>query len=100
MAAYTGEKFSGKVFNFKYKQVLPETAGKWGGFYFNLNDPVAMPWADKGVLVVIKEKQVELQIRGDKNYESVLEGEVIETGVGIVLRKKVSKLGDLFIFRK
>ena len=80
MAAYTGEKFSGKVFNFKYKQVLPETAGKWGGFYFNLNDPVAMPWADKGVLVVIKEKQVELQLRGDKNYESVIaSGEIFRS---------------------
>lgn len=36
----------------------------------------------------------------DKNYESVLEGEVIETGIGIVLRKKVTKLGELFIFKK
>ena len=80
LAAFADEKFSGKVFNFKYKQVLPETAGKWGGFYFNLNDPVAMPWADKGVLVVIKEKQVELQIRGDKNYESVIaSGEIFRS---------------------
>ena len=36
----------------------------------------------------------------DKNYESVLEGEVIETGVGIVLRKKISKLSELFIFKR
>ena len=36
----------------------------------------------------------------DKNYESVLEGEVIETGLGVVLRKKVTKLGELFIFKK
>ena len=36
----------------------------------------------------------------EKNYESVLEGEVIETGIGVVLRKKVSKLGELFIFKK
>ena len=36
----------------------------------------------------------------DKNYESVLEGEVIETGIGIVLRKKMSKLGELFIFKR
>ena len=35
----------------------------------------------------------------DKNYESVLEGEIIETGVGIVLRKKMSHLGELFIFK-
>jgi hypothetical protein len=36
----------------------------------------------------------------DKNYESVLEGEVIETGIGVVLRKKVPNLGELFIFKK
>ena len=36
----------------------------------------------------------------DKKYASVLEGEVIETGAGIVLRKKVSKIGELFIFKK
>ena len=36
----------------------------------------------------------------DKNYESVLEGEIIETGIGIVLRKKMSKLGELFIFKR
>lgn len=36
----------------------------------------------------------------DKNYESVFEGEVTETGVGLVLRKKVNNLGELFIFRR
>ncbi len=36
----------------------------------------------------------------NKNYESVLEGEIIETGVGVVLRKKMTKLGELFIFKK
>ena len=35
----------------------------------------------------------------DKNYESVLDGEIIETGAGLVLRKKVSKLSELFLFR-
>lgn len=35
-----------------------------------------------------------------KNYESILEGEIIETGVGLVLRRKVNNLGELFIFRK
>ena len=29
----------------------------------------------------------------------MLDGEITETGAGIVLRKKVSKLGELFIFR-
>lgn len=36
----------------------------------------------------------------NKNYESLLEGEITETGVGLVLRKKMVRLGELFIFRK
>lgn len=36
----------------------------------------------------------------NKNYESVLEGEITETGIGLVLRKKMDRLGELFIFRK
>lgn len=36
----------------------------------------------------------------DKNYDSVLDGEVTETGVGIVLRRKMDRLSELFIFRK
>ena len=36
----------------------------------------------------------------DKNYEGVLEGEITETGVGLVLRKKLDKLSELFIFKK
>lgn len=36
----------------------------------------------------------------DKNYDSILDGEITETGVGLVLRKKMSRLGELFIFRK
>ncbi|MCD7938432.1 MAG: translocation/assembly module TamB domain-containing protein [Tannerellaceae bacterium] len=36
----------------------------------------------------------------DTNYESILEGEITETGVGLVLRKKIRYLRDLFIFRK
>lgn len=41
-----------------------------------------------------------IKIFHDKNYENVLDGEVTETGAGIVLRKKVGKLSELFIFRK
>ena len=36
----------------------------------------------------------------NKNYESVLDGEITETGVGLVLRRKMDRLGELFIFRK
>lgn len=41
-----------------------------------------------------------LRLYHNKNYESLLEGEVMETGVGLVLRKKVNRLGELFIFRR
>ena len=36
----------------------------------------------------------------NKNYESLLEGEITETGAGIVLRKKMLRLRELFIFKK
>ena len=36
----------------------------------------------------------------DKNYESILEGEITEAGLGLVLRKKLDKLSELFIFKK
>ena len=34
-----------------------------------------------------------------RNYDSLLDGEIIETGGGIVLRKKVNRFDELFIFR-
>ena len=36
----------------------------------------------------------------DKNYESLMEGEVIEMGAGLVLRRKMTRLGELFIFKE
>ena len=36
----------------------------------------------------------------DKNYESILEGEVTETGAGIVLKRKMRSWHELFNFRK
>ena len=36
----------------------------------------------------------------NKNYESILDGEITETGVGLVLRRKMDRLSELFIFRK
>lgn len=36
----------------------------------------------------------------NKNYESVLDGEITETGVGMLLRRKMDRLSELFIFRK
>ena len=36
----------------------------------------------------------------DKNNESILDGEITETGAGIVLRRKVDRLSELFLFKK
>ncbi len=36
----------------------------------------------------------------DRNTKSLLEGEIMEMGAGIVLRRKSTRLGELFIFRK
>ncbi len=35
----------------------------------------------------------------DKNYESILEGEITETGIGYVYKRKLDRLKELFIFR-
>ena len=36
----------------------------------------------------------------DKNYDNLVEGELTENGAGIVLRKKLDSLSDLFIWKK
>lgn len=41
-----------------------------------------------------------IRVFHNKNYESVLDGEITETGVGLVLRRKMDRLGELFIFRR
>ena len=35
----------------------------------------------------------------NKNYQSLLEGEITETGIGVVLRKKMRRFSELFIFK-
>ena len=35
----------------------------------------------------------------DRNYESLLEGNITEMGAGLVLRRKTARLGELFLFR-
>lgn len=39
-----------------------------------------------------------LRLFHNKNYENLLDGEVIETGIGYVIRRKMNKLGELFKF--
>lgn len=41
-----------------------------------------------------------LRIFYDKNYESILEGEIIETGIGYIYKRKLNNLNELLIFKK
>ena len=41
-----------------------------------------------------------LRLFYDKNYESILEGEIIETGIGYIYKKKLQNLRELFVFKK
>lgn len=44
-----------------------------------------------------KKRNLFLKVFRHSNYESVLEGEVVQTGIGIVWRKSFRKLKDLFV---
>lgn len=41
-----------------------------------------------------------VQLFHNKNYASILDGEITETGVGVLLHKRVDHFGEIFIFRK
>ena len=41
-----------------------------------------------------------LRLFYDKNYESVLEGEITEAGVGYIYKRKMNNLNELLIFRR
>lgn len=71
IAGYSKEKYKNTLFKFNYSQTLPETDGKWGGFYINLNKAENLPWADKGLLVCVKKDIVEMQIR-DGVYNGIV----------------------------
>ena len=41
-----------------------------------------------------------MRIFYDKNYRSILEGEITETGIGYIYKRKLNKLKELFTFKK
>ena len=41
-----------------------------------------------------------LRLFYDKNYESLLEGEIVETGIGYVYKRKLNSLNELLIFKR
>lgn len=62
-----------------------------GNLEDNLVDDISIEY------VFTKKKNLFLKVFRHSNYESVLEGEVTQTGIGIVWRKSFRKLKDLFI---
>jgi hypothetical protein len=57
-------------------------------------DDVSLEWRlDKGGTRYVR-------IFHEKNYDNLIEGEMIENGAGVVLRKKLDKLSELFIFKR
>lgn len=60
----------------------------------NLIDDISLEY------MVTKRDNMFVKLFRHTDYESILEGEVIETGVGFVIRKKMLKITDLFRFMK
>ena len=56
----------------------------------NLIDDISLEY------MLDKRDNMYIRIFRHTGYESILEGEITETGVGFVIRKKLSRLGDLF----
>lgn len=68
----------------------------------NINNGQAQPFIDNVSVEYRLDNSGSRYIKlfHNKNYESLLEGEIIETGAGVVLRKKMMRLRELFNFRK
>ena len=68
----------------------------------NINNGQAQPFIDNVSVEYRLDKSGTRYVKlfHDKNYESLLEGEITETGAGIVLRKKMMHLRELFNFKK
>ena len=68
----------------------------------NINNGQAQPFIDNVSVEYRLDNSGSRYIKlfHNKNYESLLEGEIIETGAGVVLRKKMMHLRELFNFRK
>lgn len=68
----------------------------------NINNGQAQPFIDNITVEYRLDTSGSRYIKlfHDTNYESLLEGEITETGAGIVLRKKMMHLRELFNFKK
>lgn len=93
---YTYE-FSKQLFNDKIRVKIggrvstDNNDAQKNSFEENLVDDISIEY------MLNKKKNLFLKVFRHTNYESVLEGEVTQTGIGIVWRKSFRKLVDLFI---
>ncbi len=80
MISYTGKTYANEVFSLDFKvDFLGDTAGCWAGVYLQ-SAPVSYPWNEKGILVVMKDTQIELQFRGEKTTVLTAEGAYLRPG--------------------
>ncbi len=91
-------KFSKRLFSDRLNIIIGgkinadgnETSNESGAYI----DDVSLEWRlDNGGTRYVR-------VFHEKNYDNLIEGELIENGAGIVLRKKLDRLSELFIFKK
>ena len=82
-------QLSKSLFNNRVKAVI-------GGKFSTDADPTENLYFREWLLNLKLLRLMFLKIFRHTGYESILEGEITETGVGFVIRKKMLKLGDLF----
>ncbi len=91
-------KFSKRLFSDRLNIIIggkisadgSETSNESGAYI----DDVSLEWRlDNGGTRYVR-------VFHEKNYDNLIEGELIENGAGIVLRKKLDNLSELFIFKK
>ncbi len=91
-------RFSKKLFNDRFKIVVGASVSSGQDIQTQqgesfINDIILEYTLDKSATRYLK-------LFHHTNYESLLEGEIIETGVGIVLKRKIRRLRQLFIFKE
>lgn len=99
----TGSTYKNYSFSFKKRFWNDRLTIVIGGEVNSGNHPVANDSFINNVSLEWKISDSDnryLRLFYDKNYESLLEGEIIETGIGYVYKKKLQSLRELFIFRK
>ena len=91
-------RFSKKLFNDRFRIVVGASVSSGQDVQMQqgqsfINDIILEYTLDKSATSYLK-------LFHHTNYDSLLEGEIIETGIGVVLKRKVRKIRQLFIFNE